>query len=377
MVKYFIAALLISVACTQVTNKKTSANKEIEAIEFPVADTLILLFGGDAMQHLPQINSARTDAGYDYTSCLAPVKNIISQADISIINFETTLGDKPYTGYPQFSSPDEFAKALKECGFDIFLTANNHCLDRYTQGAQRTLNQLDSLSITHIGTYRNSVERQHNYPMIKTVNNIHIAFLNYTYGKNGISPQVPFVVNLIDTLLIKQDINSARNKGAELLIACMHWGDEYHRYPNKNQKILANWLEKNGVQLIIGSHPHVVQPIELHTDSAGSAQSLVAYSLGNFVSNMQKRYCDGGIMLKVKICKEHEQIRIISAGYILHFTRRPAHGAGPGYEILPLTHITEKKDSIPQHLWTSISRFVSDTRSLMEQYSFGVKEITN
>lgn len=153
---------------------------------------------------------------------------------------------KPYKGYPCFSAPEEYAVALKDAGFDLFLHANNHCLDRRDAGLRRTLDQLDMLGVPHIGTYRNAAERAKNYPFVADVKGIKIAFLNYTYGTNGITVQGDVVVDYIDRAKIHTDIQAARRKGADLVVACIHWGVEYQLVQNKEQELLADWLVDEG-----------------------------------------------------------------------------------------------------------------------------------
>lgn len=342
----------------------------------PVVDSLTFLFAGDAMQHLPQVNAARTgDGGYDYRSCFARIAEVVTPADVAVVNLETTLGGRPYTGYPQFSSPEEYAAALKQCGFDILLTANNHCLDRYRRGALRTLDRLDSLGIIHTGTYRDEGERERLCPLMLRVHGIAFAVLDYTYGTNGIEAEPPLVVDCIDTTMMKRDIAEARRRGADIVMACIHWGEEYQQLPNRSQQRLADWLCRQGVELIIGSHPHVVQPLELRTDPESGRRSLVVYSLGNFVSNMSRPHSDGGILVTAKVRKSEGRAEVVSAGYLLHYTRRPNHGAGPGYEVLPAARTLERGDSLPASLREPLSRFVKETRSLLERHGQGVNEV--
>jgi len=270
----------------------------------PIPSTASLYFAGDAMQHIAQIESAlQTDGTYSYKECFTYVKEQVSEANLAICNLEVTLGGEPYRGYPQFSAPDEFASALKDAGFDILLTANNHCLDRRNKGLIRTLDVLDSLGIAHVGTYRDSAERDSLYPYLTTVNNITFAILNYTYGTNGIPANPPCIVNLIDTAQILIDINKARAKKADVIIACMHWGDEYVLKQNKTQEQLTDWLIENGVDHIIGNHPHVIQPTELRKDKYNGGHHFIAYSLGNYISNMSARNTDIGMSATLRFSK--------------------------------------------------------------------------
>ena len=270
----------------------------------PIPSTASLYFAGDAMQHIAQIESAlQTDGTYSYKECFTYVKEQVSEANLAICNLEVTLGGEPYRGYPQFSAPDEFASALKDAGFDILLTANNHCLDRRNKGLIRTLDVLDSIGIAHVGTYRDSAERDSLYPYLTTVNNITFAILNYTYGTNGIPVNPPCIVNLIDTAQILIDINKARSKKADVIITCMHWGDEYVLKQNKTQEQLTDWLIANGVDHIIGNHPHVIQPTELRKDKYNSGHHFIAYSLGNYISNMSARNTDIGMSATLRFSK--------------------------------------------------------------------------
>lgn len=270
----------------------------------PIPSTASLYFAGDAMQHIAQIERAlQTDGTYSYKECFTYVKEQVSEANLAICNLEVTLGGEPYRGYPQFSAPDEFASALKDAGFDILLTANNHCLDRRNKGLIRTLDVLDSLGIAHVGTYRDSAERDSLYPYLTTVNNITFAILNYTYGTNGIPANPPCIVNLIDTAQILIDINKARAKKADVIIACMHWGDEYVLKQNKTQEQLTDWLIENGVDHIIGNHPHVIQPTELRKDKYNGGHHFIAYSLGNYISNMSARNTDIGMSATLRFSK--------------------------------------------------------------------------
>ncbi|HNF82317.1 MAG TPA: CapA family protein, partial [Cyclobacteriaceae bacterium] len=193
-----------------------------------------LLFIGDVMQHDSQIKAAyniSADA-YDYSSCFQFVKPYLASADLAIGNLEVTLAGSPYKGYPQFSAPDELALTLKDAGMDILVTANNHCLDRGKKGLERTVMMLDSLGILHTGTFRDTVERMNDYPLIVEKNGFKLALLNYTYGTNGIAVTKPNVVNRIDTTTIRKDMIKAKELMPDAIIVFLHWGQEYQSLPN-------------------------------------------------------------------------------------------------------------------------------------------------
>jgi len=293
-----------------------------------------LVFFGDAMQHEPQIKAAqRANGAYDYSACFRHVSADIDSADYAVVNFECTLGGKPYSGYPCFSAPDSYARQLRDVGFDLLLTANNHCLDTRDRGLRRTCQMLDKMGIPHIGTYQNQAERDERLPFIAEVNNIRIAFLDYTYGTNGIRIQGDVVVDYIDRDLIAADIAAAREAGAEVICVNMHWGIEYTTTPVKSQRELADFLVDQGVDLIIGGHPHVVEPMEMRFSPKYGKSVLVVYSLGNFISNQKDIDCRGGAMVKLRLRRNEGQVEIVDPRYKLFFVQKPAGGSN--YEVIP------------------------------------------
>lgn len=358
-------------------------------------ERITLLFVGDLMQHQAQIDAARTSDGkYDYSPCFSLVKEQISHADLAIANLEVTLGGKPYRGYPTFSAPDEFLQSIKDTGFDILLTANNHCLDRGKKGLERTILMLDSLCIPYAGTYLNLSERKQRYPLFIRKNGFCIALLNYTYGTNGIKVIPPNIVNYIDKEIILQDIRSAKARQPDAIIACMHWGEEYHSLPNQAQRDLADWLLEQGVTHIIGSHPHVIQPMELRTD--GNRQHVIVYSLGNFISNMSAANTDGGLIFTLQLEKYPlpspirpvltEQSRspffespllsfpfsrISRCNYNLVWTARPALTGEKNYILWPSSH---PSDSLPQTARNRLNIFIENSRKLLQQHNTGISE---
>ena len=333
---------------------------------------ITLLFAGDLMQHQAQINAARTSTGYDYSDCFKLVKEEIERADIAIGNLEVTLGGKPYRGYPAFSAPDEYLFAIRNAGFDVLLTANNHCLDKGRKGLERTLSMLDSLQILHAGTYINSESRKQQNPLLLEKNGFRIALLNYTYGTNGIKVTPPNVVNFIDKEVMAQDIEIAKTQHPDAIIACMHWGDEYQSLPNTEQKNLTDWLLQQGATHIIGSHPHVVQPLELRTDSITGSQHTIVYSLGNFFSNMSARRTDGGLLFKLELEKD-SIIRVANCGYSLVWTSRPVLSRKKNHILYPINY---PADSLSVTERNHLKIFTNDSRSLFKEHNKGIKEYT-
>ncbi len=332
--------------------------------------TITLLFAGDLMQHQAQIDAARTSTGYNYTNCFEHVRKEISAADVAIGNLEVTLGGKPYAGYPAFSAPDEYLQAIKEAGFDVLTFANNHCLDRGKSGLERTILLMDSAAIGYLGAYANPDVRQQKYPYLIEKNGFRIALLNYTYGTNGIKAVSPNVVNYIEKAVMEQDINQTLTLLPDVIIACMHWGEEYVSLPSKQQRELADWLLTKGVTHIIGAHPHVVQPMEVRTDSIADSKHIVVYSMGNLISNMSKRGTDGGIFFKMTLEKD-SVTRVADCGYSLVWTDRPAISGKQNYVLYPANHPT---DSLTETSRNKLSIFTKDARKLFEEHNIGIEE---
>ena len=269
------------------------------------SEKLSLLFIGDIMGHDEQIWSAenRETHTFDYDDVFRYIKPVISEADIAIANFEVTLAGPPYMGYPQFSSPPALAAACKNAGIDYMVTANNHAADRGKNGITGTINRLDSLGIPHTGTFLNSSSRDSLYPLMIKKNGISIALLNYTYGTNGIKVPEPVIVNILEKNVITEDIKKAKSANPDITILFLHWGTEYDTVPSKIQTDLAEYFFSLGVDLVIGSHPHVLQKMVWAKNANGGKDGIVVYSMGNFVSNQRKPKTDGGAIVRIEFTK--------------------------------------------------------------------------
>lgn len=328
---------------------------------------LNILFGGDLMQHQSQIDAARCDNGrYSYSACYDYIRTEVSDADIAIANLETTIGKGNYGGYPAFCAPDSFLYAAKGAGFDILLFANNHCLDRGRRGALHTLAMMDSLGIQHCGVYRDSVDRERRVPLIIEKKGIRLAILNYTYGTNGIPVPPPLIVNFIDKEVITADIKRARERQADAIIACIHWGDEYVSLPPKRVQVLTDWLLEQGVDHIIGGHPHVLQPMEIRHDTITKRRNAVVYSLGNLISGMYARGCDGGALAKMTLYRFGELVYLGALEYALTWVARPGRDGVRNFTILPAARPPFTLHPITKN---KMSEFVKDSRALFEKYN--------
>ncbi len=331
-----------------------------------------LLFVGDAMQHQAQLDRASQLAGgkgYDYSDCFTLIAPTVTAADYAVCNLEVPLGGGPdYTGYPCFSAPDSYAVALRDAGFDMMLTANNHCLDRRDKAARRTLQALDSLGIDHIGTFHDSLQRDSLIPFIKEIKGFKIGFLNYTYGTNGIPPKEGAEVAMIDRDKMAQEIRRTREAGAEILVVAMHWGIEYVLLENGVQRDLADFLIDQGVDLIIGGHPHVVQPMKIVRNKKEDKDVLVVYSLGNFISNMKTADTRGGALVRAYIVRDPDgKARFSHADYDTFFSAKP-EGGKTNFKVIP----SWMKDEIPAAQKAHWELFNRGASKIFDKYNEGV-----
>ncbi len=338
--------------------------------------TLSLLFMGDIMGHDSQINSARqTDGTYDYTEVFAHLKNEISEVDVAIANLEVTLAGPPFKGYPQFSSPDALAIAAKNAGIDVFGTANNHSIDRGKNGIIRTINILDSLNIPHTGTYKTFENKNKTTPLLIEQNGIKVALLNFTYGTNGIPIPSPTHVNLISYPEIASDIKLAKQAKPHKIIMFIHWGAEYQSQPNKYQTDVANFCFNKGVDIIIGSHPHVIQKSIWTNDTVKQTEQFITYSLGNFISNQRKQKTDGGQMIKIVLQKTENAVSISESGFYLTWVYTPVINGKKHFHILPCAkyEVLPEFFITPDH-YSKMKLFISNSRNLLNTQNKGVRE---
>ena len=328
-------------------------------------------FIGDVMGHDSQIRAAydRKTESFDYSSYFKHLKPYTSAADFSIANLEVTLGIKPYKGYPQFSSPPALASALKDAGIDALVTANNHSCDRGKEGIIRTIDILDSLEIPHTGSYKDAESRSQSSPMILEKNGIRVALINYTYGTNGLPAPEPTIVDRIDRKQILEDIKSAQKSYVDQIIVFTHWGLEYQSNPSEKQIDLYKFCIESGANVVIGSHPHVIQRIEKHEDS------FVAYSLGNFISNQRKPKTDGGMMINMTISKLGENTWISDASYTLTWVYTPFENGRKTFYILPAAEFEDNMDFFPAlEDYGAMKLFIDDSRKLLSEQNKGVPE---
>jgi poly-gamma-glutamate capsule biosynthesis protein CapA/YwtB (metallophosphatase superfamily) len=355
--------------------KSSESSSQVPPLQ--ASHELTLIFAGDIMQHMPQVEAAwNEDLGmYIYDSCFKYISPWLAGADLAIANLETTFDGKPYSGYPAFSSPDALATGMLNAGIDIAGTANNHSCDRGRSGIERTISVLDSIGILHMGTYLNAETYTKSTPLIINTKGFRLAFLNYTYGTNGIPVPANNVVSLIEKDKMLAEIKAAHDSAVDLTIVFIHWGEEYQRLPNAFQKDIANFLFTNGADIIIGSHPHVLQPMEWHQSDSVSKEKLVVWSLGNFVSNQRKRYTDGGTLFSITLQKESGKTRIKDAGYQLTWVYNPVQNQRKQYYILPAARYENDTLLLDKQSQSDLKTFINDSRELLDANNLMVKEI--
>jgi poly-gamma-glutamate capsule biosynthesis protein CapA/YwtB (metallophosphatase superfamily) len=342
---------------------------------------LSLLFLGDIMQHDSQIADAydRSSGTYNYFPCFQYAKPYIQAVDLAIANLEVTLAGPPFKGYPQFSAPDQLLTAIQDLGLDILVTANNHCVDRSREGLERTINQLDSVHMLHTGTFKTQAGKDQSHPLIIKKSGFKLALLNYTYGTNGLPVIQPNVVNILDTAAVRKDLIKARALNPDAIIVFTHWGIEYESLPSATQKMFTDLCFRYGTRLVIGSHPHVVQPMEWRKND----DQLVVYSLGNFVSGQRKRYTDGGAMVRVELQKVQfpdgsSNTAIDTAGYILQWVYR-TNDEKKDYYVLPVPGVEGRPSRLIQDTASlhAFETFVTDSRSLYRKYNVNMEELNS
>ena len=333
------------------------------------------LFMGDIMGHGPQIKSAwqENKKQYEYSEVFNPLEDIISSVDFAIGNLEVTLAGKPFKGYPQFSSPDELAVACKNSGMDVLVTANNHSCDRKNKGIVRTLDVLDSLKILHTGTFKDVKNREKNNLLVLSKEGIKVGLLNYTYGTNGLPFSDPVYVNLVDSVLIKKDVINAKNKDLDKLIVFVHWGYEYKDFPNSYQKKYNRFFQDLGVDVVIGSHPHVIQPMVYSKEN--NHEFLTVFSLGNFVSNQRAERKDGGAMFRLSFQKTDNNIQISRKEYIPVWVHKYMEKEKYHFQILPCARpIYNEKYFSNKEDFQKMKTFLDNTRAHLNTNNLAIKE---
>jgi poly-gamma-glutamate capsule biosynthesis protein CapA/YwtB (metallophosphatase superfamily) len=306
--------------------------------EAEAAVEITIAAAGDIMVHGSLMRAAKaagTGGAYDFRPTFAPIAPYLRIADYTLVNLETRLAgaDHPYTTYPRFNSPGEIADALAWAGVDLVATANNHTLDKRWDGVVKTLARLDEAGLAHVGTARDMEEKKATSPLIVDIKGIKVAFINYTDYLNEFTPpkdHKEYAVNFLkEASQVAEEAALARQGGAEVVIAILHWGREYTRQPNEKQSTYTlgsdtdPGLLAQGVDVILGSHPHAIQPAVCvpQKSASGTKNAYVVYSMGNFISGMEGRYNNGGAIVYVHIRKQGTRVEVTGLSYMGAFVQ--------------------------------------------------------
>lgn len=341
--------------------------------------TVSITFAGDLMCHSPQFNNARqSDGTYNFNPSWDAIKPFLSAADFTIGNLETTCAGagSGFSGYPAFNTPDEYIAALKYAGFDMLATSNNHSMDTGEKGLERTIGIIKQNGLAYTGTFLSQADRD----SIRMVDlkGLKIAVLNYTYGTNGAYPSAEhaYKLNVFDSTLVKNDMAAARKNGAEIVLVFYHWGVEYRADPMwPKQDSMMQCAIHAGADLIIGSHPHVVGPVTFYKGEGSKLDSgLVAWTMGNFISNQSKRYQDAGLVLTVELTKNVNTgaVSISKTSYMPTWVYRGTDPSNKNYVVMP-ANLLSTGDSVPSWIREDsklkMNEAFSDTKAMVTRYS--------
>lgn len=301
----------------------------------PEVTTASLYAIGDVLLHDSVYEAARVGSGFDFDSTFAPIKSVLEEADITIANQESMIGGSEIglSSYPAFNSPYEVGDALQRAGVDLVTTANNHSLDRGVRAIENSTAHWNEIGMPYTGSFISQEDKETIRTL--TANDISFAFLAYTYGTNGISPKQPYHVNYIDIEAMRPEIEEAEQL-ADLTVVSLHFGQEYQTLPNDSQTELVQQLADLGVDLIIGHHPHVLQPPAWVEQEDGN-KTFVIYSLGNFLSGQQGDERNTGGIVGIDVVKTVDEgvtsFELTNPMFYPTFTRRSAEGP---FEVVPL-----------------------------------------
>ena len=355
-------------------------------------NTATISFTGDLMVHQQQMDDALLKGGgaYDFDYCFAPIRNYLRGSDYTIGNLETTFPGNPslYSDFPCFGAPDAFGAALKNAGFDMVTTANNHSLDKGTDGLVHTLEVLDSFGIAHVGTYRTQEERDTVF--LKNINGITFAFISYTYSTNGIP--VPDDKEYLANVMNEQDshaklfadIRAAKELNPDFVIVLPHMGDEYRPAPQQKYIDLMNDMCAAGADIVLATHPHVLQPMqfmEVNDKDGASRRCFVAYSLGNFISSQRDNATDAGIILNLTFEKtEGQRATMQSVSYVPTWVQFAGVLGGYDIKVLPVcAALTASEDNNDYHLRAAdidrLKDVLAQTSQMISGKRIGLAEI--
>jgi poly-gamma-glutamate synthesis protein (capsule biosynthesis protein) len=339
MKKLCLAALAVVVffSCSLDTLTREEYGPEAEV----QPDYLTLTAAGDNLLHEFMIRPDPKTGVYNFNGYYAEIKAIIEPADVAFINQETVFGGARYgfSGYPRFNTPAEAGDALAAAGFDVVNHATNHIMDKGEAAVFATMDYWDTRpGVSYLGIHRSQEERAAKNVIIEK-NNIRIGFLAYTYGTNGlpVPRDKPYLVSLIDEAAMEKEIGALRPL-CDFLVVSMHWGEEYRHTATKEQERLARFLADRNVDLILGHHPHVLEPYA-YLDRPDGGKTLCFYSLGNFLSGQQSGVTQLGALAYIRLKKIEQTVSVDDLGVIPVVNHYEEDFTG--FRVYPLYRYTE------------------------------------
>lgn len=329
-------------------SEKPKENKNLEKKEITIT------CWGDYMNHITQIRQAKA-TNYDFTDSFAVIKDIVGKSDLSVVNLETTIAKdtSDMSGYPEFATHENVIKALKDTGFDVVSTANNHAYDRRLKGIDRTIEIIEKYGLKRTGTFK---ENESTNPLIVDVKGIKVGFFSYSQMLNGYEKLMlnsgrDTAVNLIDVDKIKKDVDYLKKNHADVIMCYMHWGEEYSDYPNSYQKNTFKKLADMGMDLVIGSHPHTIQKSEVIENNG--KKSYCVYSLGNLVSDQRESYgqyygVEIGVYSDIKIEKIGDKTTVKSFENKPYYVDKYTDSVTTRYVVVPVKQVLNSEINYPR-----------------------------
>ncbi|EGS35082.1 bacterial capsule synthesis protein [Finegoldia magna SY403409CC001050417] len=329
-------------------SEKPKENKNLEKKEITIT------CWGDYMNHITQIRQAKA-TNYDFTDSFAVIKDIVGKSDLSVVNLETTIAkdESDMSGYPEFATHENVIKALKDTGFDVVSTANNHAYDRRLKGIDRTIDTIEKYGLKRTGTFK---ENESTNPLIVDVKGIKVGFFSYSQMLNGYEKLMlnsgrDTAVNLIDMDKIKKDVDYLKKNHADVIMCYMHWGEEYSDYPNSYQKNTFKKLADMGVDLVIGSHPHTIQKSDVIENNG--KKSYCVYSLGNLVSDQRESYGQSygveiGVYSDIKIEKIGDKTTVKSFENKPYYVDKYTDSVTTRYVVVPVKQVLNSEINYPR-----------------------------
>ena len=343
------------------TPEEPEQTQQVEPEQTPTVqtepDTVVTLAAvGDIMMYDEQIEDAKQEDGsYDFTSCFSAVSGLTASADITVGNLELNFCGEPYSGFPDFRAPETLADTLRTLGFDVLQTANTYSIMNGISGLESTLRYLDTAGLSHVGTYASAEDKATNGGvLLKNVNGVKIAFIGFTKGVNNLTlPEgSEYSVDLlytdystdyskISSKAIVASVESAKALNPDVIVAMLHWGSEYSTSVDEGQSQITTLLLENGVDVILGSHSHIVGKMETRNVTTVDGEEktcFVAYSLGNFCAIKKQDYTDESVILNLEFTKNGEtgDTTITNISYTpLYIMDSGAEAAGR-FQVLPV-----------------------------------------